>query len=60
MFGREPLDRRNVRTRAAAWMACFEFIEGWHDPSRRHSALEQGAPVPFGRKAWNELTSATI
>ena len=26
-------------------MACFSFIEGWHDPVRPHSALGYRSPV---------------
>ena len=36
---RELHDRRKFRTKAEARMAIFEFIEGWHYPGRRHSAL---------------------
>ena len=36
----ELLDRRRFRTQAEAKMAIFEFIEGWYNPHRRHSALD--------------------
>ena len=36
----ELLDRRRFHTQAAARMALFEFIEGWYNPHRRHSALD--------------------
>jgi putative transposase len=35
----ELLDRRKFQTKAEARMAIFEFIEGWYNPARRHSAL---------------------
>jgi transposase InsO family protein len=35
----ELLDRRTLHTKAEARMAVFEFIEGWYNPGRRHSAL---------------------
>jgi putative transposase len=35
----ELLERRKFRTKAEARMAIFEFIEGWYNPARRHSAL---------------------
>ena len=34
----ELLDRRKFQTKAEARMAIFEFIEGWYNPGRRHSA----------------------
>jgi putative transposase len=35
----ELLQRRSFRTKAEARMAVFVFIEGWYNPSRRHSDL---------------------
>ena len=35
----ELLDRRRFRSHAEARMAVFEFIEGWYNPRRRHSAI---------------------
>jgi putative transposase len=55
----ELLDRRKFRTKAEARMACFEFIEGWYNPSRRHSALGYKSPITFERSAQNRLRSAT-
>jgi putative transposase len=55
----ELLDRRKFRTKAEARMACFEFIEGWYNPSRRHSALGYKSPITFERSALNRLRSAT-
>ncbi len=31
------VSRRRFKTKAEARIACFEFIEGWYNPSRRHS-----------------------
>src|SRR6056297_1772615 len=45
----ELLDRRKFRTKAEARVACFEFIEGWYNPSRRHSALGYKSPVNYER-----------
>jgi putative transposase len=36
----ELLDRRRFKTQGEARMAVFEFIEGWDNPHRRHSALD--------------------
>lgn len=35
----ELLDRRRFKTQVEARMAVFDFIEGWYNPHRRHSAL---------------------
>ncbi len=55
----ELLDRRKFHTEAAARMAVFEFIEGWYNLSRRHSALGYKSPITFERSAQNQLRSAT-
>ena len=41
----ELLDRRRFRSHAEARMAVFEFIEGWYNPRRRHSAIGYLSPV---------------
>lgn len=55
----ELFDRRKFRTKAEARMAIFEFIEGWYNPSRRHSALGYKSPITFERSAQKQLRSAT-
>lgn len=32
-------------------MAVFEYIEGFHNPRRRHSALDYLSPVPYEQRA---------
>ena len=46
----ELLDRRKFKTRAEAKMAIFEFIEGWYNPHRRHSALDYRSPIQYEQK----------
>jgi putative transposase len=46
---REVLDRRRFKSHAEARMAVFEWIEGWYNPHRRHSALGYRSPVNFER-----------
>lgn len=46
----ELLDRRSFRSQAEARMAVFEFIEGWYNPLRRHSALGYASPIEFERR----------
>jgi putative transposase len=43
----ELLDRRRFRTQAEAQMAVFDFIEGWYNLHRRHSALGYRSPAEF-------------
>jgi putative transposase len=51
----ELLDRHRFRSQAEARMAVFEFIEGWYNPRRRHSAIGYLSPVNYER---NQLPPA--
>lgn len=51
----ELLDRRKFRTKAEARMAIFEFIEGWYNPGRRHSALGYKSPINYEEEARKQL-----
>jgi len=53
----ELLDRRKFPTKAEARMAIFQFIEGWYNPRRRHSALGYTSPINYERKAREQLES---
>jgi putative transposase len=46
----ELIDRRCFQTQTEARMAVFEYIEGWYNPHRRHSALGQISPAEFERR----------
>jgi putative transposase len=46
----ELIDREHFATRAEARLAVFEFIEGWYNPHRRHSALEYQSPMAYERR----------
>jgi putative transposase len=45
----ELLDRRKFATQAEARMAVFDFIEGFYNPRRRHSALDYDSPLDYER-----------
>ena len=45
----ELLDRTRFATPAAARTALFDFIEGWYNPRRRHSALGYLSPIGYER-----------
>jgi putative transposase len=46
----ELLDRRRFATHVEARLAVFDFIEGWYNPHRRHSALGYLSPLAFERQ----------
>jgi len=45
----ELLDRARFRSPADARRALFEYIEGWYNPRRRHSALGYESPLHYER-----------
>lgn len=46
----ELLDRRRFKTIAEAEMAIFDFIEGFYNTRRIHSALDYRSPVEYERQ----------
>ena len=45
----ELLDRNTYHTRQQARTAVFDFIEGWYNPTRRHSTLGYQSPTNYER-----------
>ena len=45
----ELLHRHRFRTRTEARLAVFDYLEGFYNPHRRHSALGQLSPSNFER-----------
>ena len=43
----ELIDRRSWPTRQQARTAIYDYIEGWYNPRRRHSALGYLSPAEF-------------
>lgn len=46
----ELLDRRSFRSQAEARMAVFDYLEGFYNPRRRHSALDYKSPMEYERR----------
>jgi putative transposase len=46
----ELLDRHRFQSQAEARLAVFDFIEGWYNSHRRHSALGYLSPVNYERQ----------
>ncbi len=46
----ELLDRHRFPTQVEARMAVFDFIEGWYNTQRRHSALDYDSPISYERR----------
>ena len=46
----ELLDRQTFRTRVDARGKVFEYIEGWYNTHRRHSALDYVSPIEYERR----------
>jgi putative transposase len=45
----ELLAKNRFRSQVEARLAVFDFIEGWYNPHRRHSALDYRSPVNYER-----------
>ena len=46
----ELLDRTRFKNPVEARLAVFDFIEGWYNPHRRHSALAYFSPINYERR----------
>jgi len=51
----ECLDRQRFKTQREARMAVFDFIEGFYNPHRRHSALGYESPISFERRSLGKV-----
>jgi len=49
----ELLDRMTFRTRVDARREVFEYIAGWYNTHRRHSALDYASPIEHERRRVN-------
>jgi len=52
----EHLAKNRFKTKVEARMKVFEFIEGWYNPTRRHSALDYLSPVKYEQQYWSRVS----
>jgi transposase InsO family protein len=50
----EMIDHEDYLTRGAAIAAIADFIDGFYNPRRRHSALDYVSPIEFELKFMSE------
>src|SRR3954447_8591586 len=55
----ELLKRRRFTSQVEARMVCFSFIEGFYNPTRRHSALGYRSPICYEQEMQTDRQSAT-
>ena len=48
---RDVLNRMTFKTQAEAKLAIFDWLEGWYNPHRRHSALGYRSPMNYEQHA---------
>lgn len=53
----ELLDHRNFASPTEARLAVFDFVEGFYNPRRRHSALGYESPAAFERRRVADASS---
>ena len=56
----ELLDRTSFATRNQARSAVFDYIEGFYNPHRRHSAIGYHSPTDYERRAITTPTTLPI
>ena len=56
----ELIARRVWKTKTEARLAVFTWIEGWYNPRRRHSGIQQISPNNFERKLHSQTQTPPI
>ena len=47
---REVINRRRFKSQSEARTAIFQWLEGWYNPHRRHSAIGYISPINYEQK----------
>jgi len=55
----ELIDRATFKNRMDAEMQIFDFIEGWYNPHRRHSAIGYLSPINYERQHLTQTKNQT-
>ena len=50
----ELIERETFPTRSEARLAVFDFVEGWYNPHRLHSALDYRSPADYEKEYFRE------
>ena len=56
----ELIDRCCLHTHSVARMEIFDYIEGWYNPHRRHSAINYESPMNFERHQSFDCETADV
>ena len=46
----ELIERTSLRSFTHARREVFEYVEGWYNPHRRHSALDYQSPIQYEKE----------
>jgi len=55
----ELLARRRFASQAEAKIACFSYIEGFHNPVRLHSAIGCRSPIDYEQEHTQKIAMET-
>ncbi|GAB5521235.1 MAG: hypothetical protein RhofKO_34860 [Rhodothermales bacterium] len=55
----ELLERCSFATKSVAWMALFQFIEGWYNVRCRHSGLDYAALLEYEKQYHQSITDSS-
>jgi putative transposase len=50
----ELIERTSFTTRSEARLGVFDFVEGWYNPDRLHSALDYESPSDYEKEYFRE------
>ena len=56
----ELIERTDFTSSADAQRKLFSYIEGWYNPSRRHSSIEYLSPITYERRATKPVKEPAI